>query len=176
MFTNTTHSHVHSDECLESGKNLLYTALISVHTDSQDTPSGLALPTPSTCYLSSCCRAVFMDFTCWKWQDMSVANTISITKARSSLSRQTEKRPVLSALGRTKGCGEKKAGIRVSGMLHAVLCSHKLVLGEIDKNVHLIVLHHSKNRADVVILQHRAIVVQDGTFRPVKLYVTPSPL
>lgn len=131
---------------------------------------------PSTCYLSSCCRADFMDFTCWKWQDMSVANTISITKARSSLSGQTEKRPVLSALSRTKGYGEKKAGIRVSGMPHAVLCSHKLVLREIDKNVHLIVLHHSKNRADVVILQHRAIVVQDGTFRPVKLYVMPRPL
>lgn len=26
-----------------------------------------------------------MDFTCWKWQDMSVARTISITRALSSL-------------------------------------------------------------------------------------------
>lgn len=49
-------------------------------------------------------------------------------------------------------------------MPHAGLCSHKLILGEIDKNVHLIILHHAKNRADVVILQHRAIIVQDGTF------------
>lgn len=72
--------------------------------------------------------------------------------------------------------GGRKAGIRVSGMPHAGLCSHKLILGEIDKNVHLIILHHSKNRADVVILQHRSIIVQDGAFWPVKLYVMPSPL
>lgn len=61
-------------------------------------------------------------------------------------------------------------------MPHAGLCSHKFILGEIDKNVHLIILHHSKNRADVVILQHRSVIVQDGAFRPVKLYVMPSPL
>lgn len=29
-----------------------------------------------------------MDFNCWKWQDMSVANTISMTRARSSLKGQ----------------------------------------------------------------------------------------
>ena len=78
--------------------------------------------------------------------------------------------------GRTIGYGGKEGWGRVSGMAHAVLCSHKLVLGEIDKNVHLIVLHHSENRADVVVLQHRAVVVQDGTFRPVELYVMPRPL
>lgn len=87
-----------------------------------------------------------------------MANTISITKARSSLSGQREKGLVLSALGRTKGYGEEGWD---KGVRDAIcwLCSHKLILAEIDKNVHLIVLHHSKNRADVVILQHRAIVV-----------------
>lgn len=45
-------------------------------------------PRPTRCHLSSCCKAVFMDFTCWKWQDMSVANTISMTRARSSLKGQ----------------------------------------------------------------------------------------
>lgn len=51
------------------------------------TPLSLAYPWPhpTRCHLSSCCKAVFMDFTCWKWQDMSVANTISMTRARSSL-------------------------------------------------------------------------------------------
>jgi hypothetical protein len=49
-------------------------------------------------------------------------------------------------------------------MAHAGLYSRKFILGEIDKNVHLIILHHSKDRADVVILQHRSIIVQDGTF------------
>lgn len=34
---------------------------------------------------SGCCRKFFMALTCWKWQDMSVASTISTTKARSSL-------------------------------------------------------------------------------------------
>ena len=61
-----------------------------------------------------------------------------------------------------RGVGE--AWIRVSGMAHAGLYSRKFILGEIDKNVHLIILHHSKDRADVVILQHRSIIVQDGTF------------
>lgn len=45
-------------------------------------------PHPTRGHLSSCCKAVFMDFTCWKWQDMSVANTISMTRARSSLKGQ----------------------------------------------------------------------------------------
>ena len=43
-------------------------------------------------------------------------------------------------------------------------CSHELILGEVDENVHLVVLHHSEDRADVVILQHGAIIVQDGAF------------
>lgn len=60
--------------------------------------------------------------------------------------------------------GERQLGLRVLGKPHAGLCSRKLILGEIDKNVHLIILHQAKNRADVVILQHRAIIVQDGTF------------
>lgn len=34
---------------------------------------------------SGCCRKFFMVLTCWKWQDMSVASTISTTRARSSL-------------------------------------------------------------------------------------------
>lgn len=56
-------------------------------------------------------------------------------------------------------------------------CSHKLILGEVDEDVHLVVLHHSENRADVVILQHGAVVVQDGTLRPARHKVTrPSPL
>lgn len=33
-------------------------------------------------------------------------------------------------------------------------CSHKLILGEVDENVQLIILHQSEDRADVVILQH----------------------
>lgn len=47
-----------------------------------------AQPHPTISHLSSCCKAVFMDFNCWKWQDMSVANTISMTRARSSLKGQ----------------------------------------------------------------------------------------
>lgn len=37
-------------------------------------------------HASGCCRAVFIALICWKWQDMSVAITISITKVRNSLS------------------------------------------------------------------------------------------
>lgn len=36
-------------------------------------------------HASGCCRALFMALICWKWQDMSVANTISTTRFRSSL-------------------------------------------------------------------------------------------
>ena len=36
-------------------------------------------------HASGCCRAVFMALICWKWQDISVAITISITKVRNSL-------------------------------------------------------------------------------------------
>lgn len=34
---------------------------------------------------SGCCRKFFMALTCWKWQDISVASTISTTRARNSL-------------------------------------------------------------------------------------------
>lgn len=34
---------------------------------------------------SGCCKAFFIALICWKWQDISVANTISITNARNSL-------------------------------------------------------------------------------------------
>lgn len=53
-------------------------------------------------------------------------------------------------------------------------CSHKFVLGEVDENVHLIILHNSENRADVVILQHRAIIVQDGAFGPAEWSIAVS--
>lgn len=36
-------------------------------------------------HASGCCSAVFMALICWKWQDMSVAITISMTKVRNSL-------------------------------------------------------------------------------------------
>lgn len=57
------------------------------------TPLTLAEPQPhpTRCHLSNCCKAVFMDFTCWKWQDMSVASTISMTRARSSLNGQSQR-------------------------------------------------------------------------------------
>lgn len=35
---------------------------------------------------SGCCKAFFMALICWKWQDISVANTISMTRALNSLS------------------------------------------------------------------------------------------
>lgn len=100
-----------------------------------------------------------MDFTCWKWQDISVANTISMTRARSSLKGQTEKRSAPTAL-----LGGPRGRKSLVGMPTPGFCSHKLILGEVDENVHLIILHHSENRAEVVILQHRAVIVQDGTF------------
>ena len=40
---------------------------------------------------SGCCRKFFMAFTCWKWHDMSVASTISTTRARSSLDETQER-------------------------------------------------------------------------------------
>lgn len=84
-----------------------------------------------------------MDFTCWKWQDMSVARTISITSARSSLhpgeGGKCCQGPV-SRLGTVPGTG--------TGTLH------KLILGEVDKDVHLIILHHAEDGTDVVVLQH----------------------
>lgn len=43
---------------------------------------------------------------------------------------------------------------------------HKLILGQINEDVHLVLLHHAEDGADVVVLQHRAVVVQDGAVRP----------
>ena len=61
--------------------------------------------------------------------------------------------------------GGRQGWVRgLSGTATAAFGSHKLILGEVDENVHLIILHHSEDRADVVILQHGAIIVQDGTF------------
>lgn len=40
---------------------------------------------------SGCWRKFFMALTCWKWQDMSVARTISTTSALSSLNTHTYK-------------------------------------------------------------------------------------
>lgn len=60
---------------------------------------------------------------------------------------------------------EERAVIKgLSRMLSSGFCSHKLILSEVDENVHLIILHHPENRANVVIFQHRTVVVQDGTF------------
>lgn len=36
-------------------------------------------------YPSGCCKAFFIALICWKWQDISVANTISMTRALNSL-------------------------------------------------------------------------------------------
>jgi len=47
---------------------------------------------------SGCWRKFFMALTCWKWQDMSVARTISTTSALSSLKTQAHKTPALSLL------------------------------------------------------------------------------
>jgi len=99
-----------------------------------------------------------MDLTCWKWQDMSVARTISITSARSSLrpgeggGRGKWRQAPASRPGTAPGTG--------TGTLH------ELVLGEVDEDVHLVVLHHAEDGADVVVLQHRAVVVEDGAVRP----------
>lgn len=60
---------------------------------------------------------------------------------------------------------EKRAGLRgLEEVPRTGFCSHKLILGEVDENVHLIILHHAEDRADVVVLQHGAIIVQDCTF------------
>ena len=122
-------------------------------------PSPLPGPSPTRVgtrtHLSSCCRDVFMDFTCWKWQDMSVARTISITSARSSL------RP---GEGGKRRQGPASRPGTAPGMGTGTL--RKLVLGEVDKDVHLVVLHHAEDGTDVVVLQHRAVVVEDGAVRP----------
>lgn len=41
-------------------------------------------------HASGCCRRLFMALICWKWQDMSVASTISTTRVRSSLKERGE--------------------------------------------------------------------------------------
>ena len=42
-----------------------------------------------------------------------------------------------------------------------------VVLGEVGQDVHLLVLlQQAVRRADVVVLQHRPVVVQDGRVRP----------
>ena len=42
----------------------------------------------SRTHASGCWRKFFMALICWKWQDMSVASTISTTKARNSLQQR----------------------------------------------------------------------------------------
>ena len=97
---------------------------------------------------------------------MSVANTISMTRARSSLDGQKQKSNQPYSTQRQEGQeGGRQGWVRgLSGTATPAFSSHKLILGEVDENVHLIILHHSEDRADVVILQHGAIIVQDGTF------------
>lgn len=87
---------------------------------------------------------------------MSVANTISMTRARNSLNKWKQKVVSPTALlagspgGRKRGLG----GEVLLGMPTPGFCSHKLIPGEVDENVHLVILHNSENSADVVILQH----------------------
>ena len=71
------------------------------------------------------------------------------------LSEGTEPKESSALLDRKPRKQKEGAGVRGSpGVPTPGFCSHKLILGEVDKDVHLVVLHHSENRADVVILQH----------------------
>ncbi len=53
-------------------------------------------------------RKFFMALTCWKWQDMSVAKTISTTSALSSLKTQEHKTTELNLLAGDKNCSASK--------------------------------------------------------------------
>ncbi len=53
-------------------------------------------------------RKFFMVLTCWKWQDMSVAKTISTTSALSSLKTQAHKTTALNLLSGENNCSASK--------------------------------------------------------------------
>lgn len=82
--------HLEPGEFLHPGKSVAYQLPAYVRPILTAPTLAMTQPHPPRCHLSSCCKAVFMHFTCWKWQDMSVANTISMTRARSSLDGQNQ--------------------------------------------------------------------------------------
>lgn len=100
-----------------------------------------------------------MALTCWKWHDMSVANTISTTRALSSLERQSD----------TRRDKRPRAAEKVPHLHAYTTCqSHRppVVFGEVVEDVHfIVVLQEAVRSADVVAFQHCTVVVQDGRVR-----------
>lgn len=68
---------------------------------------------------SGCCRKFFMAFTCWKWQDISVASTISTTRALSSLDENKKER------------GGKKGEENMSHVLYNELSNSRVIKADL---------------------------------------------
>lgn len=110
---------------------------------------------------SGCCSVFLMVLICWKWQDISVLMTISITSVRSSL---WESQHSGSSELKTRTDPPSAERDIVSQRWVSNPSVPPVIFWEVDQDVHLIFLHESVGCAHMVVFQNRAIVVQDGHF------------